>query len=294
MNSTLKRILVPTDFSELSLDALDGAAFIAKSTGAEITLLHVFENSSFNSSIEKALSFNRNRDTLLQTAVDEKLAEIADNITRKTGVNVQTMKTSGRIHHEIAEVAKKVHADIIVMGTHGVSGFDKFLLGTNANRVLSASESPVITFTENPQNEGLNKILLPLDLTSETREKVGKAIELAKIFNATIDVISVLDTDDEFIVNKLTRQIKQVEQYISESGVKCSAAMIQGSNIAKAVVDYAVKHKADLIMIMTQEEKGLADLFLGSSAQKMINNSPIPVLSIRPSKKKDTSTFRPY
>lgn len=293
MKSTLKKILVPTDFSDLSLDSLDGATFIARSVGAEIILLHVFENSSFNSSIEKALSFNRNRDTLIQTAVDEKLAEIAENIKRKAGVPVTTMKTSGKIHQEIGAVAKKIKADIIVMGTHGVSGFDKFLLGTNANRVVSASECPVITFTENPPNEGLNKIVLPLDLTSETREKVGKAIELAKLFNATIDVISVLDTKDEFIVNKLTRQLNQVESYIRESGVTCKAAMLHG-NIAKTVIDYAVKNKADLIMIMTQEEMGLADIFLGSSAQKMINNSPIPVFSIRPTKKKDTSTFRPY
>lgn len=296
MNPSIKRILVPTDFSEIANDVLDGAVFIAKHVNAEIILLHVFETVSFNSTLEKVLSLGRHREKMLDAGVDELFEQMIKNLEKSApGVKIKTMKSSGKIYEEIANAAQKVKADLIVMGTHGVSGVDKYLLGTNAERVVKSSECAVITFRENPANPGLDKILLPLDLTSETREKVGKAIELAQIFKASIHAISVLKTDDEFVVNKLTRQLKQVESFIKSSHVECVSEMIEGENIAESVIKYGKENKMDLIMVMSQDEReGLTDYFLGSTAQRLINNSPIPVLSIRPMPKKDTTVFNPY
>lgn len=296
MTPSIKRILVPTDFSPIAMDTLDGALFIANAVNADITLLHVFETVSFNSTIEKMLNLGRPSNKLVETNVDELFTSIVEQlkITHPL-VKITTMKASGKIYEEITKAAKKVKADVIIMGTHGVSGVDKYLLGTNAERVVKTAECAVITFKENPANPGLDNILLPLDLTSETREKVGKAIELAQIFKASIHVISVLTTDDEFIVNKLTRQLNQVESYIRSCNVSCKAEMIYGDNIANTIIDFAAKIKVDLVVIMSQEEReGFTDYFLGSTAQRIINNSLIPVLSIRPMKRKDTTVFVPY
>lgn len=292
MKLSIKKILVPTDFSELSLDALDGAVFMAKQLNAEIYLLHILENSSFNSTIEKVLMLSRNRDGVLNEAIVHQFKEIAENIKKKSGITVHTITSSGRIHQTVADKAEEVGADIIVMGTHGVSGFNKKLLGTNANRVISNSNCPVITFTENPTNPGLDKIILPLDLSRETREKVDAAIQLAQNFNASIDVIEIMHSDDPKVVNKLTMQLKQVENYIKQVNIPCVAKILEG-NDPEAIINYSKENKGDLIMIMTNDDS-ITDFFISSLSQKIINNSPIPVCSIRPRERKDTNNFLPY
>jgi nucleotide-binding universal stress UspA family protein len=132
--------------------------------------------------------------------------------------------------------------------------------------------------------------VLPLDLTKETREKINKSIEIAKLFGSTIHLVTVLTTDDEFIVKKLQRQMKQVHDHIAENEVSCTSEFLNNDNVAQSVVDYAKKINADLLMIMTQEETNWTDImFISSSAQVVINNSEIPVLSIRPKERKDTT-----
>lgn len=277
MKLNIRKILVPTDFSELSLDALDGAVFIAKKLKAEICLLHVFENSVLNSTFEKVLSLNRSKDATLREVADHQFENIKKRL--KTDVGITCLTGTGRVHSVIADTAAEIDADIIVMSTHGVSGFDKFLLGSTSNRVISASECPVITFTANPTNPGLDKILLPLDLSRETREKVDAAIQLAKNFNAAIDVIGIVsDYSDEA---KLKVQLRQVENYIKEVDVVCHAEIIKSDDEIATIVDYSTKNKIDLIMIMTNDES-ITDFFISSESQKIINNSPIPVCSIRP------------
>ena len=120
--------------------------------------------------------------------------------------------------------------------------------------------------------------------------KVNKSIEIAKLYGSTIHLVTVLTTDDEFIVNKLKRQMNQVDEFIREHNVPCVIEYINNDDVAKSVIDYSKKVKADLIMIMTQQEMNWKDLmFISSSAQEVINLSDIPVLSIHPSVKKDTT-----
>jgi len=127
-------------------------------------------------------------------------------------------------------------------------------------------------------------------MTRETKEKVSKAIEIATLFGSTIHLVSILTTDDEFIVNKLKRQMHQVYEHISDHNVGCTVEFVHDSDVGDAIISYAKKSKADLIMIMTQQERGWSDnMFIGSYAQDIINGSDIPVLSIRPKLKKDTT-----
>ncbi|MBA3705903.1 MAG: universal stress protein, partial [Bacteroidetes bacterium] len=106
-------------------------------------------------------------------------------------------------------------------------------------------------------------------------------------------------TTDEFVVNRLTRQLGQVKTFLEKEGVECTAEIIKGikgeETLADNILEYAVKVEGDIIMIMTQQEVDFTKYFIGSSAQEMINHSKIPVLSIRPQPKKDTTVFpNPY
>lgn len=107
------------------------------------------------------------------------------------------------------------------MGTNGSVGFKKFI-GSNALRVIREAPCPVITIKGKKHRTGCKNIILPLDLTKETKEKVSKAIEIANLFGSTINLVSVLTTDDEFIVNKLKRQMNQVHEFIVEHNIPCT------------------------------------------------------------------------
>ena len=184
------------------------------------------------------------------------------------------------------------------MGTSGSESGMKRFIGSNALRVVRSSKIPVISIKGQHHRKGCQNIILPLDLTKETKEKVNKAIEFAKRFGSTIRVVSVLFTSDEFIVNRLTRQLDQVKKFIEKSAVECSAEIIKSTkgseSLAEVIIDYANKAKGDLVIIMTQQETDYTEYFIGSSAQEIINHSDIPVLSIIPSPSKDTSVFTPY
>jgi nucleotide-binding universal stress UspA family protein len=111
-------------------------------------------------------------------------------------------------------------------------------------------------------------------------------------------VVSILMTDDEDVVTKLKLQMNQVHNFLERAEVKFSTEMIHApegrDNLGEEVLRYANQNGGDLIMIMTQQETNFTELFIGSAAQEVINNAAIPVCSIVPNVKKDTTVFVPY
>lgn len=173
------------------------------------------------------------------------------------------------------------------MGTSG-SSFKKFI-GSNALRVIREAPCPVITIHGKKHRPGCKHIVLPLDMTKETKEKVTKAIEIAKLFGSTIHLVTILTTDDEFIVNKLKRQMDQVHGFVVQHDVLCTVEYLQSSDVSDEIIKYSKKIKADLILIMTQQEMNWTNMFISSQAQEIINSSEIPVLSVRPVVRKNTT-----
>lgn len=287
-------ILVPVDYSEQSIIALEQAVNLSKVFDSEIHLLNVI-----NEEFSLSNLFNEQDKAEFKKRAEAKLKEFVDENSEKFGVSLIPHQVTGKIYNQIAKVADIIDAQFIVMGTAGSSTLKKKFIGSNALRVVRESHKPVITIKGKHHRKGCQNIILPLDLTKETREKVQKAIEFAKRFGSIIRVVSVLLTNDEFVVNRLTRQLDQVKKYIEESGLDCTAEIIRDTNgkqsLSDIVIDYANKSKGDLIMIMTQQEEDFTDFFIGSSAQGIIHESEIPVLSIIPTVKKDTSVFvKPY
>lgn len=292
MSTKNNHILVPVDFSEQSLIALSQSYNLTRLTKADIVLLYVLDDDSsgFMSSLFKDKAEQKK---VVDDAIELKLNELASKISNDADVKVLIKIRHGKIYEQIVAEAEELNPVFIIMGTNGSVGIKRFI-GSNALRVIKEAQCPVITIKGKIHRSGCKIIVLPLDLSKETKEKVNKAIELAGYFGSTIKVMTVFDSDDEFLMNKLKRQLNQVQSFIEERNVPCTAEALEAKNIASEVVSYANKVDADLIMIMTQEEMNWTDLFIGSSAQEVINNSDIPVLSIRPVEKKDMSVFIPY
>ncbi|MEP7170558.1 MAG: universal stress protein [Bacteroidota bacterium] len=274
------KILVPVDFSDQSIIALKQSYNLARLTKSEILLIHVFDE-DFLKSLEHIFN-DKSYEDPMRDQMQIKLDNLANEVQKEAGVKANTTIKKGKIYEEIVNVAKEIDAKFIIMGTYGNVGIKKKFLGSNASRVIKEAGCPVITIKGKEHHYGCKKIVLPLDLSRETKEKVDKAIELAGFFSSTIFIVSVIDTDDEFLINKLTRQMNQVKEVIESRNIPVYAEFVKGDDIPEEIIRYAEKIDADLTIIMTQQEIYWTEMFIGFAAQEIINKSNIPVLSIRP------------
>ena len=139
--------------------------------------------------------------------------------------------------------------------------------------------------------------MLPLDLTTESRQKVTWGIKIAKIYGAGIKVVSgIWSMNDPSVQSKLRFLAGQVKQVIENEGIPCAVDIIENVESEKALIptllNYAAKEgDIDLVMIMTQQEAGMIEFFVGSRAQEFVRLSPIPVMSIAPKELGVTSMF---
>jgi len=259
--------LVPTDFTDQTVIALEQTYNLAKFSNASILILLVINK--------------------IDSVAEIKLERMAQKARKESGVPVETMVRIGKNpYKEIENVAKERNVKMIVLGLESKITIDK-IVGQNAFKLVREAEGPVLTIKGKKHRKGCENIVLPLDLTKETREKVTKAIEFAKYFGAAIRVVSVLASKKEEKENKLMAYSAQVRKYIKDEGLKASIKTLRGKDIANLVVNYANAIDADLIMIMSKAELNMKEFFMGTTAQRIINISNVPVLSIRPMKRKD-------
>ena len=283
----IKKILIPLDFSKTSLLALEHGAYMAFFFKADITLFHVIR---LNSAIYSMGNMPVPIDIMKyqEESASQKLDELAQKIRHEYNVQVETVCKSGFVCSTIISEAEKCNADLIIMGTHGVSGFTERFLGSNAYRVVNDSSCPVLTVQTHAKRKGFKDILLPIDNSLYTLQKINHAIELANHYGSNIHILGLYHKDDEAEMNKLKIKIKQIEEYIDKNGditgkqIRSSKQIMRGVNYAKIVMTYTDEIEPDLIIIMTEWEEDLTGLFIGPFARQIVNHSKIPVMSIRP------------
>jgi nucleotide-binding universal stress UspA family protein len=278
-----KNILVPIDFNQKSLIALEQATSVAKLLKHDIMLLYVHEESGI---FAKLFSDSQGEDKALET-IQVKMDEIASEFNALSGISIKSMLAKGRVSSKIVEIAEIINSELIIMGTNSEVEFKK-TIGANTHRVVRWAKCPVITINGLHHEKGCRSILLPLDLSIETRQKVTRAIEMAKYFGATIKVVSALwSKSNREVAKKLHAQLNQVHNYIVERNVQCHSEIIESTQTEKTLVPMILKYAEeqgdiDLIMIMTQKEIGFVDYFMDSDAQETIRTSEIPVMCIAP------------
>ncbi|HOY33441.1 MAG TPA: universal stress protein [Bacteroidales bacterium] len=273
----MKQIVVAIDFSKHSIHALEMAITIANAVDAHIMMVWVDKPDSDDS------IFN-NADHEHRQEAKERLEELIEKYSphlKKCKLSYKLRK--GKIYKEIANQAKYNDAYLIIAGSHGVSGFEAFWIGSNATKIVTYSPCPVITLRESfPLKKNIQKIVLPIDNSTSTRQKVPFAMEFAKCFNSEIHVLELQSSSLKAVRNKVTSYANQVSSFLDENNVKHEVKTIDAENITTATIKYAEEIKADLIIIMTEQELEISNIWLGPYAQQMVNNSPIPVMSVHP------------
>jgi nucleotide-binding universal stress UspA family protein len=185
----------------------------------------------------------------------------------------------GKIFSEIADLAEKSDDSLTVLSAHGSSGFEELFIGGNAYKIISHSRNPVISVRKSRLITNISKIVMPLDITFQTREKVPYTVELAKIFGSKIHLLTIRLSNLKSIEKKLKEYADQVAGYLNAHNIPYSIEHLHGNNLTDLTLDYANSINADLISIMTEQEKSVSNLLLGNFAHQMINKATIPVLS---------------
>lgn len=274
----IEKILIPVDFSETAFIAIEHAAYMAQTFKAELILLHVVERhwEQFNIIQPEMVVPNPSEIT---NVIEKKLEQIAADIFSKYGVKSTSITSDGSIFSEIIAVADEHDVDLIIMGTHGTKGFVEFFIGSNTYKVVTQSFCPVLSVQKHAEKVGFKNIVLPIDDSLHSRQKVNHAVTIAKAFGATIHIVGLHESGGD---KKFELKIEQIEDYIKKSGLQCTRKVFKDTNQAKISQEYAKAINADLLIIMTDQDENITGRLLGSYAQQIVNHSAIPVISIPP------------
>jgi len=273
----MKQIVVAIDFSKHSVHALEMAIIIANAVNAHIMMVWVDKPDSDDSIFD-------NTDHEHRQEAKERLEELIEKYSKSLKKDKLTYKLrKGKIYKEIANQAKYNDAYLIVAGSHGVSGFEAFWIGSNASKIVTYSPCPVITLRDSFHlRKTIHKIILPIDNSTSTRQKVPFAMEFAKCFGSEIHILELQSSSLKAVRQKVTSYATQVSDFLTQNNVKHVVKSLDADNITTETIKYAEEHNADLIIIMTEQEQEISNIWLGPYAQQMVNNSPIPVMSIHP------------
>ena len=273
-------ILVPTDFSETANNALDYAVELAKAYDSEITLLNVISGGM------KSLFFSDEQKDLLKHGIEQRLESIKQVVLEEwANGKINVVIEEGKPYKVINQIASDEKCDNVVMGVHGANGVDQ-LMGSTTSRVISSSPKPVIAVKESRSNPKFDKIVLPLDLSKSSKQKLAYGVQLAKQYDSTLHVIMEIE-EDEFLKKRLELNLNQAIHFLNENNVRFTTKILDDNqypeHFGKDIIQYAEEVDADLIILMTQSEVGIKEFFVGSHARQILHSSQkTPVMCISP------------
>ena len=274
-----KKIIVGIYFSNCSVNALEHAISIANRAKASITMVWVnhldYSKEIFSVEPKQLIIEVEHRLKILVLKYSNELI----------GQTIEYKIRKGKVYKEICDIAEELNAFLIIVGTHGSSGFEEFWIGSNANRIVSTSTIPTITIRGGVDvGRDLKRIVMPFDSTKVTRQKMPITALLANYYNSEVHLLGLYTSSLDDIRFRIRNYISQAEDYLKENNIKYKTTFLDVHNLTEATLQYADSIDANLISIMTEQETSTANIWLGPYAAQMVNHSAIPVLSVHPDK----------
>ncbi|MEC3966430.1 universal stress protein [Flagellimonas halotolerans] len=272
----MKKILVPVDFSKYSEYALEVASKIAKQHGAGIVLLHmigvsdsVLANSEIAEEAEAKYYLNQAKEKIKQYTEKEYMKEIP----------LEAIIQNYKDFKEVNTVAQEQHCDLVVMGSHGTSGFSDLFVGSNTEKVVRSSELPVLVIKKQQRDFTINKMVLACDLKKENIPIYKKAETFAALFSASLEIVYVNASGGNFMGRDNVE--KRIELFKKELNKEINVNLYDHYSVERGILDYCFKKGADLLVIPTHGRKGLSHFVVGSLAENVSNHAELPVMTIK-------------
>lgn len=285
MSDFFKKILWVTDFSDEAQDALSYADIFAGTFEAELLALHVvpdFSPALYNTATAIKGELVRRVDVIKNDA-----AEHLNSISKAKDVSFRSLVKEGNAAKKIIEAVEEENIDLIVMGRKGMSALERIFIGSVANQVLRNSRVPLLLTKKKAGGPSFKKILVPTDFSQHEDVERDFAWKLAKGLDAMLTLLHVIELHDhefsprvlEEMMDEILKRIKGRKRREKED-IEVTEDVTRAVNAPLGIVDYAETHKYDLIVMSTCGPGAVERFFLGSTTERVISYSPIPIFAI--------------
>ena len=276
----MKKIIVPVDFSEHSEYALQVAAKFAKKYNAEVLALHMLEMSDIMLTTSDGFQYE-------QAAFFIKLSEQKfESFLKKDylkNVKVTPIIKHFKVFSEVNDVAQKNDADLIVMGSHGTSGFKEFFVGSNTERVVRNADIPVLVIKNKLEDINFESVVFACDFSEEAIKPYKKAIKTFEKMNSKMYMVYVNLPNERF------KTSVEIEKIVANFFTKAENDLekindvhyVADYTVEEGVINFALKVGADIIAIPTHGKKGLVHFLEGSIGEDVANHANLPVITFK-------------
>jgi len=276
----MKRILVPVDFSEDSVLAVDIAVEIANLLQANLRLMHVRTGQRYFPEFAK-----NNPEMLLSDFDVTYMNSMLKRAFEKYNVpnrEVDYKIREGNIVREITNQAYYDDSNLIVIGTHGVSGFEDRWVGSNAYRLAANAPCPILTVRKEMVIHEDRKIMLPIDHSNLSRRIAPRVAEFAKIIGAKVILVGINENQRWFLPGRLGMFVRQVEKFMRKDHQIHVESIILEDAVKKPeqILKYAEKNNITFIALPVRKSINPFESFFYPYANEVLNISEIPVLVV--------------
>lgn len=298
MINIVTHVLFATDFSPCSAPAFRYAVEWAKVFNAQLTIFHGLSlqpGLDIDAGIaQRYLDEQRN---VAQDHLAQLLAEARQQVPQ-TSIEIRT----GLASTQICDVAREHKTDLIIIGTHGWTGFNLVLFGSVAERVIQRAPCPVLSIPDRSPEEtaGMHSLtiqprqmVLPIDFSDCSIDAYEYGVQMAKWFDASLTLVHAIEPLSYSLDFSLTHPLeekanrKKVEQrlqaltaVLTEEGLSARYELMEKHSV-EAILEAGSAQQADLLVMGTHSRKGLSRLILGSTTSKVLRHSPYPILTVK-------------
>mgnify|MGYP003418262141 CR=1 FL=1 len=257
----MKKILVPTDFSKHAEYALRVAAQIARKNNSEIILLHMIElphqgNDAIGTGkdLPEIMLFKNRAIERLEDLMDEDFLD---------GIEVSEVIQFEKAFNGVLNISKKNEVDFVVMGSHGASGFNEMLIGSNTEKVVRYSEVPVLVVKSEMPEFKADSFVFASDFSEEIKKPFAKMLDFAKGYGSHLNLV-MINTPNSF-----------------KSTIAAEKIMNDFIKVEKGILNFSNTVKADIIGMCTHGRTGFAHFFNGSISEDLVNHAARPVITFK-------------
>ena len=273
----MKKILIPTDFSEQAENALKVAAQLAKKQKAEIYLLHTLELPmqkidplSTSQNLPEAMYFMQLAHKHFEDLLEKDYLK---------GLNVHEIVEFYEPFRGVYQVCKKHDIDLIVMGSSGTNSFKEMLIGSNTEKIVRTSEVPVLVVKKEHPVFKVNNFVFASNFKDHYKAPYIKATEFAKLFNAKMHLL-IVNTAGHFMTTHDAKE-RMLEFAKCADFENFTTNIYNDINVEKGIMSFSQSISADLIGMCTHGRQGLSSFFNGSISEDLLNNAKRPVMTFK-------------
>jgi nucleotide-binding universal stress UspA family protein len=277
----MKTLVVPTDFSSVSVNALNYAVDMAQAINAGIVLLHVYNVPvAFTDGPVSPVTVVSVEE--IKRTAEQRLAEIKKNlITVTTGqIEIFTEARLGDTIEELGKICKSVEPLAIVMGSHGATGVERMIMGSTSLDAIRRLKCPVLVVPPGTTYHGIKRIGLACDFDNIVQSTPVEYIKnIVREFGAELYVLNVKDKNDaETDVTEGNMETAYLDAVLEE--IRPTYVQLTGKDVLDGINGFAEHNNLDLVMVIPKKHRFIDSLFHKSQSRELITHSHIPIVSI--------------